>query len=101
MKYLLQVDFPYEGTFGEEFTNSMRDLAKDIANENGLVLKLWTQNENTKEAGGIYIFDNNEDTNRYLEKHTNRLESFGITNIKSKIFEINEELSVLSKASFL
>jgi len=101
MNYLLQVDFPYAGDLGEEFTNSMKDLAKDIANENGLVFKLWTQNQETKEAGGIYVFDNKEDANRYIQKHTVRLNSFGIEDVRNKLFEINEELSILSKASFL
>ena len=101
MKYLMQIDFPHEGPFGDELTAAMSDLAKDIANENGLVFKLWTENKETKEAGGIYVFDNIDDAKRYLEKHTARLESFGYTDIKSKIFEINEELSKLSKSTFL
>ncbi len=101
MKYLLQIDFPHEGPFNGELTTAMSDLAKDIATENGLVFKLWTENEENKEAGGIYVFDNIEDAKRYLEKHTKRLESFGYRDIKSKIFTINEDLSKLSKSSFL
>lgn len=101
MKYLLQLDFPFQGPFKDKMTEAMEDLAKDIATEQGLLFKLWTENEEQKEAGGIYVFDNIEDAKRYLEKHTKRLGSFGIENIKSKIFTINEELSILSKASFL
>lgn len=101
MKYLLQIDFPHEKPFGKELTSMMEDLAKDIANENGLVFKLWTENQDTKEAGGIYVFDNLEDANRYLDKHTKRLESFGYKDIKNKVFTLNEELSKLSKATFL
>ncbi|WP_201527767.1 monooxygenase [Psychrobacter frigidicola] len=100
MKYLLQIDFPYNGPFYHEFFESMKDLAEDIATEEGLVYKLWTENEKTKEAGGIYVFDNLNDANRYLEKHTKRLESFGFTDIKAKTFKINEELSAICKASF-
>lgn len=101
MKYLMQIDFPHEGPFGEDLTIAMNDLARDIANENGLVFKLWTENEKNKEAGGIYVFDNLEDAKRYLDKHTTRLGSFGYKNIKSKIFTINEELSKLTNCSFL
>lgn len=36
----------------------MKELAEYIATENGLVCKLWTENEETQEAGGIYVFDN-------------------------------------------
>lgn len=101
MKYLIQIDFPHNGPFGKEMSDFMADLAKDIANEAGLEFKIWTENEERKEAGGIYLFNNLKDANRYLEKHTKRLKAFGYDNIKAKIFNINEELSLLSKASFL
>jgi hypothetical protein len=96
MRYLLQVDFPHNGPFGDELTTAMSDLAKDIANEKGLISKLWTENEMNKEAGGIYLFDNEEDAVRYLKKHTERLEAFGYSNIRGKIFVVNEALSALS-----
>ena len=99
MKYLLQMDFPYTSPFGDEFYEQMKELAEDIATEKGLVYKLWTENEETQEAGGIYVFDNLDDANRYLAKHTERLESFGFTGIKSKVFVINEALSAITKAS--
>lgn len=99
IKYLLQIDFPYSRPFGHEFFAAMKELAADIANESGLVYKLWTENKDTQEAGGIYVFDNLDDANRYLAKHTERLESFGFTGIKSKVFVINEALSAITKAS--
>jgi hypothetical protein len=98
---LLQIDFPHQGPFGQEMTRMMSDLAKDISTEKGLVFKLWTENEETKEAGGIYLFETLAEAQSYLEKHTKRLESFGYSNIRSKIFTVNEGLSVLSKAVFL
>jgi len=48
MKYLLQVDFPHDGIFGEKMAGAFGDLAKDIANEDGLIWKIWTENETTK-----------------------------------------------------
>ena len=42
MSYLLQMDFPYSGPFGNEFFEQMKELAQDIATEKGLVYKLWT-----------------------------------------------------------
>lgn len=98
MKYILQVDFPHTGPFGEEFSTAFSDLATDIAGESGLVWKIWTENEEAKEAGGIYLFDNSDDAKRYLEKHTKRLESFGYTNIRAKIFAANEPLSKITRA---
>lgn len=101
MNYLLQVDFPHDRIFGEKFSKAFVDLANDISKEEGLLWKIWTENENTKEAGGIYLFSNEADAKRYLEKHTKRLESFGYKNIRAKIFEVNKALSEITKASFL
>jgi len=33
-----------------------------------------------------------------LKKHTERLEQWGYSNIRGRIFEINEELSLIGKA---
>ena len=101
MAYILQVDFPHDGIFGEEFSKAFIDLANDISQEAGLIWKIWTENETTKEAGGIYLFSNEIDAKRYLEMHTKRLESFGYKDIRAKIFSVNEPLSKITKASFL
>ncbi|KLE01945.1 monooxygenase [Aliarcobacter butzleri] len=99
MSYILQVDFPHDGIFGEEFSKAFVDLAKDISNETGLIWKIWTENEEKKEAGGIYLFSNETDAKRYLEKHIKRLESFGYKNINAKIFKVNELLSKITNAN--
>lgn len=98
MSYILQVDFPYQGPFAEEMSTAMSSLAADIASEEGLVWKIWTENSEEHTAGGIYLFDNQEDAERYLQKHTQRLQSFGITNIRGVIFKVNQPLSHMTKA---
>ena len=98
MNYILQVDFPHDGIFGEEFSKAFIDLANDISQEAGLIWKIWTENETTREAGGVYLFSNENDAKRYLEKHTKRLNSFGIIDINAKIFDVNVPLSLIDKA---
>ena len=39
MPYLLQVDFPYSGPWGEQMTAAMRELAQSIAGEPGPIWK--------------------------------------------------------------
>src|SRR5690606_4590465 len=51
MSYILQVDFPYAGPWGHEMTKVMDGLARSIADEPGLIWKIWTANETTGEAG--------------------------------------------------
>lgn len=45
MAYLLQVDFPFEGPFGEEMEKTFWDLANSINEEEGFHWKIWTENE--------------------------------------------------------
>lgn len=98
MSYLVQVDFEMDGPFGEEMAKSFEELANSINTEPGFIWKIWTENEQDKEAGGIYLFETKEDAENYLTMHTERLKSFGIKNIRGKIFKVNDNLSKLNKA---
>ncbi|MCK9454671.1 monooxygenase [Sulfurimonas sp.] len=95
---LLQIDFPYNGVMGREMAEAFDELAKSISKEKGLVFKIWTENPQTQEAGGIYVFEDLKSLEAYLQMHTKRLESSGVTGIRSKIFDINETLSAITKA---
>ena len=101
MAIILQVDFPTHGPFGQEMSEAFQALAESINQEQGLRWKIWTENIETQEAGGIYLFDEQKYAEQYLKMHTARLESFGIDNIQSKIFQVNQTLSVLNQANFL
>lgn len=98
MSTLLQIDFPYNGPFGEAMAEAFSPLAQSIAQEKGLIWKIWTENSQTNEAGGIYLFEDEDSAKAYLTMHTARLESFGVEGIRSKIFECNIPLSVITKA---
>ncbi|MHA6803774.1 monooxygenase [Salinifilum ghardaiensis] len=98
MPHLLQVDFPTQGPFGTAMTDAFAELAESINDEPGFLWKIWTENRHAAEAGGIYLFASHEDAQRYLNKHTERLNGFGITGVTGKIFEINEALSAINHA---
>ncbi len=95
MKTLLQVDFPYTGPFGDEMTTAMKGLAESIAQEPGFIWKVWTENPDTQEAGGIYLFEDEASARAYLEKHISRLMGFGILQVNGKVFRVNEALSAI------
>lgn len=98
MSCILQVDFPYTGPWGPEMAAAMDGLARSIADEPGLIWKIWTENRQTHEAGGIYCFKDAESAQAYLVMHTARLKSFGIPQVNGKIFEVNEPLSKIDRA---
>ena len=101
MAYVLQVDFSQEGPFGEEMAEAFTELANDINQEKGFLWKIWTENEQTKEAGGIYLFETKEDAENYLVKHSKRLNGFGIANVNGKIFKINDTLTTLNQGPLM
>lgn len=96
MSILVQMDFPFDGPFGEEMTKAMSDLAESIAKESGLLWKIWTVNDKTREAGGIYLFSDEESARHYIDMHSKRLKAAGIKTINAKLFTVDQELSALS-----
>ena len=98
MSYILQVDFPFQGPWGNEMTSALRGLAESIAKEPGLIWKFWTENQAVGEAGGIYLFEDLPNAEAYLAMHTERLMSFGVPRVNGKIFEVNEALSLIDRA---
>jgi Putative mono-oxygenase ydhR len=96
MTVLLQVDFPLEGPFGNEMAEAFSDLAKSINEEPGFLWKIWTENQETKEAGGIYAFATIKDAETYAEMHKKRMANLGVSNPRFKIFDINEGLTRLT-----
>ena len=98
MPYLLQVDFPYQGPWGDEMTSALRGLAESIANEPGLIWKFWTENNEAGAAGGVYLFKDLPSAEAYLAMHTKRLMGFGVPVVNGKVFMVNEALSLIDRA---
>ena len=98
MPILLQIDFPFQGPWGAEMSAAMQGLARSIAQEPGLLWKIWTENPETSEAGGIYLFADRPSAEAYLAMHTERLFGFGVPHVNAKLFEVNRELSAIDRA---
>lgn len=93
---LLQLHFRFTGPFGDEMSSQLVDLAKSINQEPGFISKIWTENKANQEAGGIYLFEDEQTALAYLTKHTARLKSLGVDEIVSKMFDINETLTEIN-----
>jgi hypothetical protein len=100
MAVILQIDFPFQGPFGEEMAKGMEGLAHSIINEPGCLWKIWTENEADQIGGGIYLFEDRASAQAYLDMHSARLGQFGVPSMNAKILDINEGLSKITKAPF-
>jgi hypothetical protein len=98
MPTLVQFDFPMQGPWGDEMAGAFQGLATQIAATPGLRWKVWTENETDSLGGGIYVFDDEASARAYVEEHTARLAGFGITDIRAKVFDVNESLSAITRA---
>lgn len=98
MAVILQVDFAFPGPWGAAATEALEGLAESIATERGLRWKIWTENPDTREAGGIYLFDDRASAQAYLDMHGKRLQASGIAHIRAKLFDVNEALSAIDRA---
>lgn len=95
---LIQVDFHHAGPFGAEHARRVRERAESIAGESGLIWKIWTENEETQRAGGVYLFADEASASAYLARHRERLSAAGATDIQGQLFDVNESLSAITYA---
>ncbi|OAN13269.1 monooxygenase [Photobacterium jeanii] len=98
MKKLLQVDFAFDGPFGDEMAQALTDLAKSINDEPGMIWKIWTENSEQKLGGGVYLFEDQASAEAYLTMHTARLKNLGVNEVRGVIFDINQPLSTINHA---
>lgn len=94
----LQFEFPYDGPWGEAMAVHLDGLAHQIAAEDGLTWKIWTENPEAGRAGGIYQFRDEAAAERYRRKYVARLTGIGITDINTRCFEVNTALSRITRA---
>jgi hypothetical protein len=95
---LLQFDFPFDGPWAGALSAQLEGLAHDIATEDGLIWKIWTENESQHRAGGIYLFADPTAAERYRRKHEARLSAFGIDQVVARSFAVNTQLSAVTRA---
>jgi len=63
---IMQLNFKFSVT-GSEYEQAVSPLADQIAAVAGLRWKIWMINEAEREAGGIYMFENEASVNAFLE----------------------------------
>lgn len=62
---ILQINFNFSVS-SEEYTQAVSPLTQNIAAIPGLTWKVWIINEDESEAGGIYLFEDGDSLEAYL-----------------------------------
>ncbi|BBV47537.1 MULTISPECIES: monooxygenase [Gammaproteobacteria] len=94
---LLQLHFDFHGPFGPEMSRQLVGLAESINSEPGFIWKIWTESKDNQEAGGIYLFQDEDTALAYVKKHSERLKPLGVSEVIYKIFDVNEPLTKINR----
>ena len=94
---VLIFDFP-NSAFGPDRTEALRLLAADIADQPGLLWKIWTEEPGAARAGGVYLFATRAAAEAYHAMHAARLAARGVTGIEATYRGVNETLSLIDRA---
>jgi hypothetical protein len=97
-KTVLQINFKFNVT-PAELAEAFGPLAEPIAAVPGLRWKIWSLNASTSEFAGIYLFDDEESVQAYLEgpivagvqNHP------AVSDISAKTFGVIEEFSTITR----
>ena len=95
---VLQINFNFNIS-PTELAEDFAPLAEPIAEVPGLLWKIWSLNEVTSEFAGIYLFDDKESVQTYLEgpiiaevsKHP------ALRDISAKQFGVIDEFSAITR----
>ncbi len=95
---ILQINFKFNIS-PAELAEGFAPLAEPIAEVPGLRWKIWSLNEDTSEFAGIYLFDDKESVQSYLEgpiiaevsKHP------ALSDISAKQFDVMDDQSAITR----
>ena len=96
---ILQINFKYSGS-AAQLSADFAPAAQPIADTPGLRWKVWILNEEARESGGIYLFDDEASVQGYLSGPI--VASVGahpaLSDISVKVFGVLEAPSLITRA---
>ena len=96
---LVQIDFSFTMSV-QEYLAMGQQVAGVVAEQPGLLWKIWPLDAEGRRAGGVYLFDNKEDAVRYVEGPiiTQLPAMPGIHNVDVVITDVAADLSAITHA---
>jgi hypothetical protein len=99
MSKILQVNFNYNVS-GEEYGQTVASLADAFANVSGCRWKIWLIDEERREAGGIYLFEDDASIKTMLNSEliAGVTSHPALSNFSVKQFDVLEDVSRITRA---
>jgi len=99
---ILQLNFKFNVS-GLEYEDAVAPLADDFAALPGLRWKIWFINEEESEAGGFYLFENQESLTAYLEGPlaAGVASHPALSHMSAKQFDVMEGLTAITRGPMM
>lgn len=99
MNKILQINYRLTSSI-DEFLREAEPVANVIAGIEGLRWKIWLRNENQNEGGGLYLFENENALNAFVNSPViTRLKDHpALEELTAKVFDVPAGLSAITKA---
>ena len=96
---ILQVNFKFNVS-RNDYENTVAPLADNIAKVAGCQWKIWLMNEKDKEAGGIYLFEDQKTVEQFKASPLVAavLSNPALSDFSIKQFEVLEDISAVTHA---
>ena len=97
---LAQVNFKLRTSSDAQAQKAALERAHAIAEVFGLIWKVWIFDRDRNEAGGIYLFQDEQSAQAYLagEIFTGLKNMPGVEDMEVKLFDVNETNSAITRA---
>lgn len=95
---LLQLNLDFSVT-PTEYEQAVSPLADEFARVEGLRWKIWIMNTEAREAGGIYLFDDQESVDAFLNGPLAAQVAGhpALANLTVKVFDVMDELTAVTR----
>ncbi len=99
---ILQINFKFKAST-PEYQGLCQSVAPIFASLPGLRWKIWVLNEREKEAGGIYLFENEQALNDFLSGPiAAQVKSHpALYDLSAKSFDVMEEVTAITRGPLL
>ncbi len=95
---ILQLNFNFSVS-SEDYENLVTALVDEFAKIDGLKWKVWIMNKDESEAGGIYLFEDEDSVKAFLSGPLAKQVSShpALSNLSVKTFEVLKELTSVTR----
>ncbi|MGV6873141.1 YdhR family protein [Pseudochelatococcus sp. B33] len=97
VKVVLQVAFDMDFSKNESHEATL-ERAHRLTTQPGLIWKVWLRDEKAGRGGGIYLFENRESADAWLNGGFAKARSPWVSNSTREILEVQEDFSAVTHA---